>query len=77
LNFRNCSFIRKNNNKSCIVLSSEGFIILFFYFGGVIGGLGYFLYGMKILLLAVAILMGAIVYGVRLTIVTLKRKYIQ
>lgn len=53
-------------------------IILFFFFGGVVGGLGYLWCGIKILLLAVAILIAALIYdGVKLKVVMLKRKYIQ
>ncbi|RYF86711.1 MAG: DUF1275 domain-containing protein, partial [Chitinophagaceae bacterium] len=53
-------------------------IIFFFFFGGVVGGAGYLLYGIKVLLLAVSILIAALIYdGVKLKMVMLKRKYIQ
>jgi uncharacterized membrane protein YoaK (UPF0700 family) len=53
-------------------------IIFFFFLGGVIGGYGYIVTGIKILLLAVAVLMGALVYdSVKLKIVHIKRKYMQ
>ncbi|MBB1285598.1 DUF1275 domain-containing protein [Flavisolibacter sp. BT320] len=53
-------------------------IIFFFFLGGVIGGYGYLVTGIKILLLAVAVLMGALVYdSVKLKIVHIKRKYMQ
>jgi len=51
-------------------------IICCFFLGGIIGGLGYLLYGIRILLLATLTLVIALVYdSVRFRIVTLKRKY--
>jgi uncharacterized membrane protein YoaK (UPF0700 family) len=51
-------------------------IICFFFLGGIAGGLGYLLYGIKVLLLAVTILITALIYdSVKFRIVTLKRKY--
>ena len=52
-------------------------IICFFFLGGVAGGLGYLLLGIKILLLAVSVLITALIYdSVKFRIVTLKRKYL-
>jgi uncharacterized membrane protein YoaK (UPF0700 family) len=51
-------------------------IICFFFLGGIAGGLGYLLYGIKVLLLAVTMLITALIYdSVKFRIVTLKRKY--
>jgi uncharacterized membrane protein YoaK (UPF0700 family) len=51
-------------------------IICFFFLGGIVGGLGYLLYGIKVLLLAVSVLITALIYdSVKFKIVTLKRKY--
>jgi uncharacterized membrane protein YoaK (UPF0700 family) len=53
-------------------------IIFFFFFGGVTGGYGYLATGMKVLLLAVALLIGALIYdSVKLRIVSMKRKYLR
>jgi len=53
-------------------------IIFFFFFGGVAGGYGYLATGMKVLLLAVALLIGALIYdSVKLRIVNIKRKYLR
>ena len=53
-------------------------IILFFFLGGVTGGYGYLVTENKVLLLAVAILVVALVYdSMKLRIVTLKRKYLR
>jgi len=53
-------------------------IIFFFFFGGVAGGYGYLVAGFKILLLAVATLIGALIYdSVKFKIVTMKRKYLR
>lgn len=51
-------------------------IICFFFAGGVAGGLGYFFYGIRILLLAVSILIGALIYdSVKYQVKVLKRRY--
>jgi len=53
-------------------------IIFFFFFGGVSGGYGYLLIGIKILLLAVGILTGALIYdSIKFKIVSIKRKYLR
>jgi len=53
-------------------------IIFFFLAGGIIGGYGYLVIGIKILLLAVAILISALLYdSLRLKIVNIKRKYLR
>jgi uncharacterized membrane protein YoaK (UPF0700 family) len=53
-------------------------IIFFFFFGGVSGGYGYLLVGIKILLLAVGILTGALIYdSIKLKIVSIKRRYLR
>lgn len=53
-------------------------IIFFFFLGGISGGYGYLVLGIEILLLAVAILMGALIYdSVKLKIVSIKRKYLR
>ncbi|PIQ22332.1 MAG: hypothetical protein COW65_03840 [Cytophagales bacterium CG18_big_fil_WC_8_21_14_2_50_42_9] len=52
-------------------------IIFFFFSGGVLGGYGYLVTGIKILLLAAAILISALIYdSVKLKIVRIKRKYL-
>lgn len=51
-------------------------IICFFFAGGVAGGLGYFFYGIRILLLAASILIAGLVYdSVKYKVRVLKRKY--
>jgi uncharacterized membrane protein YoaK (UPF0700 family) len=51
-------------------------IICCFFFGGIVGGLGYFLYGIQVLLLAALTLTAALFYDtIKFKIVTLKRKY--
>jgi uncharacterized membrane protein YoaK (UPF0700 family) len=51
-------------------------IICFFFLGGIAGGLGYLFYDIKVLLLAAAVLITALIYdSVKFRIVTLKRKY--
>lgn len=53
-------------------------IILFFFLGGVAGGYGYLVTGIKVLLLAVAVLIGAVIHdSVKLKIVNIKRKYLR
>ena len=53
-------------------------IIFFFFLGGVTGGYGYLLTGIKILLLAVAVLIGALIYdSVKFRVVNMKRKYLR
>jgi len=53
-------------------------IIFFFLAGGIIGGYGYLMIGIKILLLAVAILISALLYdSLKLKIVNIKRKYLR
>lgn len=53
-------------------------IIFFFFLGGVIGGYGYLVTGIKILLLAAAVLIAALIYdSVKLKIVNMKRKYLR
>jgi len=53
-------------------------IIFFFFLGGVSGGIGYLLIGIKILFLAVGILTSAIIYdSIKFRIVHLKRKYLR
>ena len=53
-------------------------IIFFFFFGGVVGGYGYLVSGIKILLLAAVILISALIYdSLKLKIVTIKRKYLR
>ena len=53
-------------------------IIFFFFFGGVVGGYGYLVTGIKILLLAAVILISALIYdSLKLKIVTIKRKYLR
>lgn len=53
-------------------------IIFFFFFGGISGGYGYLLVGIKILLLAVGILAGALIYdSIKFKIVRMKRKYLR
>ena len=51
-------------------------IICFFFLGGITGGFGYLVTGIKVLLLAVAVLLTTLVYdSVKLSIVTIRRKY--
>lgn len=51
-------------------------IICFFFLGGISGGFGYLLCGIRILLVAVAVLSAALVYDtVKLKLVTIKRRY--
>jgi uncharacterized membrane protein YoaK (UPF0700 family) len=53
-------------------------IIFFFFLGGVSGGYGYLITGIKILLLAVVILISALIYdSLKLKIVSIKRKYLR
>jgi uncharacterized membrane protein YoaK (UPF0700 family) len=53
-------------------------IIFFFFLGGISGGYGYLLVDIKILLLSVAVLIGALIYdSVRLRLVTIKRRYLR
>jgi uncharacterized membrane protein YoaK (UPF0700 family) len=53
-------------------------IIFFFFLGGVVGGYGYLVTGIKILLMAAAILISAVIYdSVKLKIVSIKRKYMR
>jgi uncharacterized membrane protein YoaK (UPF0700 family) len=53
-------------------------IIAFFFFGGVTGGYGYLLIGIKVLLVAVLILIGALIYdSVKLQLVSIRRKYLR
>lgn len=53
-------------------------IILFFFFGGVTGGYGYLMIGIKILLLSVTILISALVYdSIKFKLVSIKRKYLR
>ena len=53
-------------------------IIFFFLLGGVTGGYGYLLVGIKILLLSAAILTSALIYdSVKFKVVTMKRKYLR
>ena len=51
-------------------------IICFFFLGGIVGGAGYLLLGIRMLLLTTLTLIVALVYdSVKFRIVTLKRKY--
>lgn len=53
-------------------------IIFFFFLGGVTGGYGYLLVGIRVLLLSVATLIGALVYdSVKLKLVSMHRKYLR
>ena len=53
-------------------------IIAFFFFGGVTGGYGYLLIGIKVLLVSVIILIGALIYdSVKLQLVSIRRKYLR
>ncbi|AKQ44871.1 membrane protein [Rufibacter radiotolerans] len=53
-------------------------IIFFFFFGGVTGGYGYLLIGIKILLLTVCLLTSALIYdSIKFKIVSIKRKYLR
>ncbi|HWJ26840.1 MAG TPA: YoaK family protein [Flavisolibacter sp.] len=53
-------------------------IIFFFFLGGVTGGFGYLLMGIKILLLTVATLWSALIYdSVKFKLVSIKRKYLR
>lgn len=53
-------------------------IIFFFLLGGVTGGYGYLSIGIKILLLSVTILTGALIYdSVKFRVVNIKRKYLR
>jgi uncharacterized membrane protein YoaK (UPF0700 family) len=53
-------------------------IIFFFFLGGVTGGYGYLIVGVKVLLLAAAILVAALLYdSVRLGLVSIRRKYLR
>ncbi|MGV3658178.1 MAG: YoaK family protein [Chitinophagaceae bacterium] len=53
-------------------------IIFFFFIGGITGGYGYQLVGIKVLLLSVATLIMALIYdSVKLKLVTIKRKYLR
>lgn len=53
-------------------------IIFFFFLGGVSGGYGYLVIGIKILLLAVIVLVSALIYdSLKLTVVSIKRKYLR
>jgi uncharacterized membrane protein YoaK (UPF0700 family) len=53
-------------------------IIAFFFIGGVTGGYGYLLIGIKVLLLSVIILIGALIYdSVKLQLVSIRRKYLR
>ena len=52
-------------------------IICFFFLGGVTGGVGYLVFHIKVLLLAVLMLIIALIYdSVKFRIVTIKRKYL-
>jgi uncharacterized membrane protein YoaK (UPF0700 family) len=62
--------------KSSIKLRTT--IIFFFFFGGISGGYGYLVMGAKILLLAVALLISALIYdSLKLKFVGIKRKYLR
>ncbi len=53
-------------------------IIFFFFLGGLSGGYGYLLINIRILLLAAAVLISALIYdSVKFKIVTIKRKYLR
>ncbi len=53
-------------------------IIFFFFIGGLSGGYGYLLFGIRILFLAVAVLAAALVYdSVKLQLVQIRRKYLR
>ncbi|QMU27258.1 YoaK family protein [Adhaeribacter radiodurans] len=53
-------------------------IIFFFFFGGVSGGYGFLLIGVKVLLIAVGLLTGALIYDyIKFKIVRIKRKYLR
>ena len=53
-------------------------IIAFFFFGGITGGYGYLLIGIKVLLVSVVILIGALIYdSVKLQLVSIRRKYLR
>ena len=53
-------------------------IIFFFFLGGLAGGYGYLLVGIRVLLLAVAVLAAALVYdSVKLQLVQFRRKYLR
>lgn len=53
-------------------------IICFFFLGGVTGGYGYLLIGIKILLLSVATLIIALIYdSIKFKLVSIKRKYLR
>lgn len=52
-------------------------VIFFFFFGGIVGGVGYFIWGIKVLLVAVATLIVALIFdSARFTFIRLKRKYV-
>ncbi|NTS41336.1 DUF1275 domain-containing protein [Flavisolibacter sp. BT320] len=73
-------FYRKTEQRKKLVTSIRlrVSIILFFFLGGVSGGYGYILFGIKILLLAAGVLLAALIYdSLRLQLVTMRRKYLR
>lgn len=69
---------KEQQGKLTAAIKLRATIIFFFFLGGVTGGYGYFTTGIKILLLAAATLVAALVYdNLKLKVVHLRRKYLR